>query len=274
MHNFDIKYAFAINMEKSKLKKAIIDQKEELELLSSRTKIIERNCFEKYLAYTESTQVKVIMGIRRCGKSILSYQLLKGKQFAYINFDDENLAGLSAEDLNDVLEVFYEAYGDYKYILLDEIQNIAGWELFVNRLQRQGFNTIVTGRNIPLKLFPFSFREFVKYHGIAVKDADLLSTKERGLLEKKLEESVLFFLVPRYSYKAKQRAIATRKICAIDTGMISALSISFSRNIGKIYENMAFLELLRRIPQHEIYYWQDICKNEVDFVVKEGMLRN
>jgi len=359
-------------MEKSKLKKAIIDQKEEIESLSSRTKIIERSCFEKYKAYAESTQVKVIMGIRRSGKSILSYQLLKDKPFAYINFDDENFANLTAEDLNDVLEVFYEVYGDFKYILLDEIQNIAGWELFVNRLQRQGFNVIVTGsnahllsrelsthltgRNISLELFPFSFREFIKYHGIVVKNADLLSTKDRGFLKKKLEEyistggfpevvrdpankkmylqslysdilnkdiiirykikfsktlreianslmsntashvsfnkiknmfnlksvhtalnylsfleeSFLFFLVPRFSYKAKERAIATRKIYAIDIGMIGALSVSFSRNIGKIYENMVFLELARRVAQSEIYYWQDIYQNEVDFVVKEG----
>ncbi|MBI2663867.1 ATP-binding protein [Candidatus Woesearchaeota archaeon] len=359
-------------MEKNKLKKAVIDQKEEIESLSSRTKIIERSCFEKYRAYSKSTQVKVIMGIRRCGKSMLSYQLLKDKPFAYINFDDENLANLAAADLNDVLEVFYEVYGNFKYILLDEVQNIAGWELFVNRLQRQGFNVIVTGsnahllsrelsthltgRNIPLELFPFSFREFLKYHGVVVKNADLLSTKERGLLKKKLgeyistggfpevvkdpankkaylqslysdilnkdiiirykikfsktlrdianslisntashvsfnkiknifnlksvhtalnylsflEESFLFFLVPRFSYKAKERVIAARKIYAVDTGMIGALSTSFSQNIGKVYENMVFLELARRMAQSEIYYWQDTYQNEVDFVVKEG----
>lgn len=374
MHNLDIKCAFILNMEKSKLKKAIIDQKEEIESLSSRIKIIERSCFEKYKGYTESTQVKVIMGIRRCGKSILSYQLLKNKPFAYINFDDENLANLTAEDLNDVLEVFYEVYGEFKYILLDEIQNIAGWELFVNRLQRQGFNVIVTGsnanllskelsthltgRNIPLEIYPFSFKEFIKYHGVVIGDTGLLSTKDRGLLKKKLEEyistggfpevvrdpankkvylqslysdilnkdiiirykikfsktlremasslmsntashvsfnkiknmfsmksvhtalnylsfleeSFLFFLVPRFSYKAKERAIATRKIYAIDAGMIGALSVSFSRNIGKIYENTVFLELRRRssMDHSEISYWQDIYRNEVDFVVKKG----
>ena len=76
--------------------------------------------------------------------------------------------------------------------------------------------------------------------------------------------------MPRFSYKAKERAIATRKIYAIDTGMIGALSVSFSRNIGKIYENMVFLELARRMAQSEIYYWQDIYQNEVDFAVKEG----
>src|SRR3989344_3815711 len=194
-------------MEKSKLKKIIIDQKEEIESLSSRVRIIERSCFKKYSSYLGSTKIKVIIGIRRCGKSILSYQLLKDKQFAYINFDDENLVNLTAEDLNDVLEVFYETYGNFKYILLDEIQNIAGWELFVNRLQRQGFNIIVTGsnanllsrelsthltgRHITLELFPFSFNEFIRYHGFEIKNVDLLSTKERGFLKKRFEEYVL-----------------------------------------------------------------------------------
>lgn len=189
-------------MDKNKLKKIIIDQKEEIGSLSSRKKLIEREYFSKYSHYIESSQVKVIIGIRRCGKSVLAYQLLKDLQFAYVNFDDEKLAGLGADDLNDVLEAFYEVYGDFKYILLDEIQNIAGWELFVNRLQRQGFNVVVTGsnshllsrelsthltgRHISLELFPFSFKEFLKYHDIDVKNIDLMSTKEIGFFKKKL----------------------------------------------------------------------------------------
>ena len=361
-------------MERSKLAKVIIDQKEEIASLPSRIRIIERGCFEKYKSYLASSQIKVIIGVRRCGKSILSYQLLKGKPFSYVNFDDEKLANLTADDLNDVLEVLYEVYGNFKHILLDEVQNIAGWELFVNRLQRQGFNIIVTGsnarllskelsthltgRHITLELFPFSFKEFLKYHNVNIKNTDLISTKERGLLKKKmeeyisiggfpevvkdpinknlylqslysdilnkdiiirhkikfsktlkdiattlmsnttshvsfnkiknifklksvhtaldylsfLEESFLFFLVPRFSYKAKERIIANRKIYAADTGMIDALSVNFSRDIGKIYENMVFLELIRRrlSMKSEIYYWQDIYKKEVDFVVKEG----
>ena len=361
-------------MDHNQLKKVIIDQKEEISLLSSRKKLIERNCFKKYRSYLESTQIKVIVGIRRCGKSILSYQLLKDKPFAYINFDDEKLANLSSDDLNDVLEVFYEVYGHFKFILLDEIQNITGWELFVNRLQRQGFNVLVTGsnsrllsrelsthltgRHIALELFPFSFKEFIQYHDVEIKNVELTSTKERGILKKKLEEyistggfpevvkdpiyqkvylqslysdilnkdiiirykikfsktlkdianslmsntaspvsfnkiknifrlksvhtalnylsfleeSFLFFLVPRFSYKAKKRVIANRKIYAIDTGMIGALNVNFSQNIERLYENMVFLELNRRKSKEkfEIYYWQDLYKNEVDFVIKKG----
>lgn len=361
-------------MEKNKLKKVIIDQREEIESLSSRIKIIERSCFEEYKRYIESTQIKVITGVRRCGKSILSYQLLKDKQFAYINFDDEKLVNLTAEDLNDVLEVFYEVYGDFKYILLDEVQNIEGWELFVNRLQRQGFNVVVTGsnanllskelsthltgRHITLTLFPFSFREYIKYQEFYLKNIEKLSTKERGFLKKKLEEYILiggfpevvkdtankniylqplysnilnkdiiirykikysktltdianslmsntgsyvsfnkiknifnlksvhtalnylsyleeaflFFFVPRFSYKAKERMVAVRKVYSIDTGMINTLGVNFSQNIGKIYENIVFLGLLRRstLLKSGVYYWQDLYQNEVDFVLSNG----
>ena len=374
MHKFNSFYALVITIERSRLKKAIIDQREEITSSYARMKVIERDCFEKYKPHLASSQIKIIMGVRRSGKSVLSYQLLKDKPFAYINFDDERLVNLVADDLNDVLEVFYEVYGNVQFILLDEIQNIPGWELFVNRLQRHGFNVMVTGsnahllsrelsthltgRHIALNLFPFSFREFLRYHSVELKNAGMLSSKDRGLLKKKLdeyitlggfpevskdpankraylqslysdivdkdivirhkikfsktlkeiasslmsytashisfnkiknmfglksvhtalnylsfmEESFLFFLVPRFSFKAKERAIATRKIYSVDTGMIDSLGVSFSQNRGKLYENMVFLELARRNPMErpEIYYWQDISQNEVDFVVRQG----
>jgi uncharacterized protein len=159
------------------------------------------------MIYVESTQIKVITGIRRCGKSVLSYQLLKNKHFAYVNFDDEKLISISVEDLNDVLEILYEVYSDFKYIFFDEIQNIPGWELFVSRLHRQGLNIIVTGsnanllsrelsthltgRHISLELFPFSFSEFIKYKDIHLKDVDLISTKERAAVKKMLDEYIM-----------------------------------------------------------------------------------
>lgn len=71
-----------------------------------------------------------------------------------------------------------EVYGRPQHLLLDEIQNLPKWELFVNRLQRQGFRLILTGsnahllsselsthltgRHLPIMLFPFSFRESLR----------------------------------------------------------------------------------------------------------------
>ena len=69
----------------------------------------------------------MITGIRRCGKSVFSYLMDKDSKFAYINFDDERLAGLKTEDLDRILQAFYELYGEIDYIILDEPQNIIGW---------------------------------------------------------------------------------------------------------------------------------------------------
>ena len=96
--------------------------------------------------------------------------------YAYADFDDERLANLGADQLNDVLEVLYKVYGDFNYLFLDEIQNVEGWHLFVNRLLRKKMHVIVTGSNAKLlsgelathlsgrakeiHLFPFSFREY------------------------------------------------------------------------------------------------------------------
>ena len=55
-------------------------------------------------------------------------------QFAYVNFDDERLVRLSADDLNDVLKCLYQIYGDLTHLFLDAAQNIEGGHLFVNRL--------------------------------------------------------------------------------------------------------------------------------------------
>ena len=122
-----------------------------------------------------SPQAQVVIGVRRSGKSTLCYQALqsKGVKFAYADFDDERLVNLQADQLNDVLEILYKIYGDFKYLFLDEIQNVEGWHLFVNRMLRKKMHVIITGsnakllsselathlsgRNKEIPLFPFSF---------------------------------------------------------------------------------------------------------------------
>ena len=118
----------------------------------------------------------ILSGIRRCGKSTLLHQLLKKlPNFYYLNFEDTRLDGFQIEDFEKLDEIFKEDYGKSEYYLLDEIQNIGKWELFVrSRLDRQkkfvitGSNasllskelgTRLTGRHINIELFPFSFSE-------------------------------------------------------------------------------------------------------------------
>ena len=86
-----------------------------------------------------------------------------------------------------------------------------------------------------------------------------------------LERAYLIFQVRRFSFKLKSQMLSPRKVYAVDTGLINTVSFKFSENIGRLMENLVFLELLRRrsykFADYEIYYWKD-AKGEVDFVVK------
>jgi len=139
----------------------------------------------------KSNLIKVVIGPRRAGKSSFSIHCLsKLSEFGYVNFDDEKLVDVA--DYNEIINAVDSVYNNPKYLLLDEIQNLAKWELFVNRLQRQGYNLIITGSNSNLLsselsthltgryssalIFTFSFKEFVKYGG---KELTEVETKER-----------------------------------------------------------------------------------------------
>jgi len=201
-------------MEKQTIKQIVLDQREEIKEIF-KTKIIEREIEEKVRDSLKDNLIKVIIGIRRCGKSVLSHQILKEKNYGYINFDDERLIGAKAEDLNDFLEVLKEINPDFNYLLLDEIQNVEGWELFVNRLKRMGHNLIITGSNSKLlskelsthltgrhfavELYPFSFEEFLKYKNFKYSKNDLYITENRALIKSLFGEYLKFGGFPELS---------------------------------------------------------------------------
>ena len=139
----------AIMLDKRNLEQILSDQQEELDIRRGET-LCHRP--EEALIDLSSTQAQVVIGVRRSGKSTLCFQALEkaGVKYAYVDFDDERLAKIQAEDLNDILEVLYKIYGDFNYLFLDEIQNIEGWHLFVNRMLRKRMHVIVTGSNAKL----------------------------------------------------------------------------------------------------------------------------
>src|SRR3989338_8560249 len=87
-----------------------------------------------------------------------------------------------------------------------------------------------------------------------------------------LEQVYLIFFLKRFSFKVKEQEKNPKKVYAIDTGLSNAIGFRFSENIGRLAENLVFLELKRAqtfYPERELYYWKDIHHREVDFVVKE-----
>src|SRR3989338_4249775 len=101
------------------LKSIIKEQWLELENIQKTEHIIQREGLPEAEEYLKYPNILVITGIRRCGKSIFSYLLERGHKFAYINFDDERLLGIKTEELNLVLQAFYELYGDIEYLIFD-----------------------------------------------------------------------------------------------------------------------------------------------------------
>jgi predicted AAA+ superfamily ATPase len=80
-----------------------------------------------------------------------------------------------------------------------------------------------------------------------------------------LEDSYLFFTLPRFSWSLKSVSVNQKKIYSIDTGFAQANSLSFSSDKGRLFENMIYLSLRRKF--NDLYYFSD--KGECDFVVKE-----
>ena len=176
----------------------ISDQKDELRVSS---KWISRQ--KESAINLDSDLAQIVIGVRRSGKSTLCMKRLleSGVNFAYVNFDDERFLDLSPQELNDVLSALYRVYGNFTHLFLDEVQNIKGWHLFVNRLLRQGIKMILTGSNANLlsselsthltgrynqiELYPFSFSEFCDYHQT---EKTSLSTKAQALRMRLLDE--------------------------------------------------------------------------------------
>ena len=187
-------------VDKRIIEQVLSEQYEELAVLKDITLCTRK---EEEQVDLDSNLAQVIIGVRRSGKSTLCYNVLKSRsdKFAYANFDDERFENLQTSDLNVVLEVLYKIYGDFKYLFLDEIQNINGWHLFVNRLLRQRMHIIVTGsnakllsgelathltgRNEQIELYPFSFTEWCQCKGI---DINSKTTKAEALRRAAFDE--------------------------------------------------------------------------------------
>ena len=158
------------------LQETILQQKVE------RNKLIQIDyqprCYhEQVEKYLKSNLMKLITGPRRAGKSVFSLLLLRGKRFAYLNFDDDKL--LKEFDEEHIMQVLKEVYSDYDYLLLDEPQNLPNWDLWVSKLYRRGYNLVITGSNsnllssemaslltgryLSIEILPFSLRETLEY---------------------------------------------------------------------------------------------------------------
>jgi len=215
--------------------------------------------------------IQVITGPRRSGKSFYAIHLLRQTgSFGYVNFDDERLTTLS--DYDQIISAVNSIYGNPRYLLLDETQNLPRWELFVNRLQRQGFRLIITGSNANLLsselathltgrhtvivLFPFSFEEYLATHAIeqtaAEKAAALEMYAEQGgypepLLKNIDRRDYLHTLLQSILYKDIIRRFRIRSVQGMDD-----LAMYLMSNIAREYSFNTLSKVTRCNSVHTV----------------------
>ena len=151
-------------------------------------KIIERDYLNKLIGVIGTPDIKIITGVRRSGKSKLLSQFkeyiekyIENYNIIDINFNElkyENLKEYPA--LNDYVESKYIAEKK-NFVLIDEVQMCEGFEKVINSFHASekydiyitGSNafllssdlaTLFTGRTFEIEIFPFSFKEFIKYY--------------------------------------------------------------------------------------------------------------
>lgn len=137
----------------------------------------------------------IVSGLRRVGKSTLLAQMAHklGKDaFYYLNFEDDRFLGFQAEDTNHLYQVLVETFGERKIFVMDEVQNVSGWEHFIRHFMDMDFKfyitgsnasllsrelgTRLTGRYVPIELFPFSFKEYLQFRRQEVPDLQRMTT--------------------------------------------------------------------------------------------------
>ena len=298
----------------------------------------------------------IITGLRRSGKSTLLRQYLNNKKpIYYLHFEDLRLSSFESSDFTKLDSLFEETLGKNGIYFLDEVQNIAGWEVYVRSLVDSGkevyvtgsnsslmskeLGTRLTGRHISEELYPFNFSEFclakkrkeslklfdeflvsgglpeyvlqedVRILESLVKDIiykDVLvrhRIREEAIVERlvsyilsnigteisynkiktlmgvgspntiislmdALEDAYFIFTINTFDYSLKKQLRNMRKVYCIDNGFITQTSLQFSKNLGRLLENLVFVELKRR--GYTIFFHKD--KGECDFIIKKKNL--
>ncbi|MDA3917416.1 MAG: ATP-binding protein [Deltaproteobacteria bacterium] len=160
----------------------------------------------------------VCIGVRRCGKSTLLYQIIadletqgvKRENILYLNFFDDRLHEIKQNNISLVLEAYFSIYPEKKgsekiYCFFDELQEAADWEPFVDRILRtekcsvfisgssakmlsKEIATQMRGRSLTWELFPFSFKEFLDFKRI---DYEKLTSRNRLIIQKYFNEYLI-----------------------------------------------------------------------------------
>ncbi len=209
---------------------------------------------------------------------MLAYELYPLSFKEFLNFDqikiEKSVVGIGKieKSLNEYLTsggfpeiVLLKEKTDKLRLLNSYFKDIIG--LDVAEISKENISTVETFGKYIIDAKYFSASKclnFFKSLGYKIGKQSILN------LEKNSQEGYLFFFVPIFSHTMKDRSQYPRKAYLGDTGFMYAISGKI--DIGRLFENIVFLELKKRINQNdEINYWRAENGSESDFVIREGL---
>lgn len=219
--------------------------------------IIRENYLSKIRPFYDQDLIKVITGIRRCGKSVLLKQIIdelktnnniKETQIIYINFEFEDYSFIKNDaDLNNYIVSQMKSSEKY-YLFFDEIQNVKNWEKAINSLKASknvsifitGSNsdllsgelaTHLAGRYVSFKMYPFTFKEVCEFKNIS----------DRNNVDKVFEDYIIWGGLPQRFMLTDEYQIRTYLSDIYDSIVVKDIVRRF---------NIKDIDLLNRIIEY------------------------
>ena len=181
----------------------------------------ERKLPEPVIRNKEFSEVQgkadVVIGMRRTGKTWFCYQKIreliaagiKKEEILYLNFEDDRLLEFNVNNFQEILDVYFGKYPENRnarcYFFFDEIQRIDQWEMFIRRLlDTENIQIFITGssskllgseiatslrgRSLATEIFPFSFEEYLKFHGLFSDRPKTFGANTSSILRKAVKD--------------------------------------------------------------------------------------
>jgi hypothetical protein len=199
-------------MDKEKLKILLKEQNDHIKEVED---LVKRELLDE-IKGRKSDLITIVAGLRRVGKSTLMNEIRKDHlhESYFVNFDDERFFDFTIEDFQTMQELLIELYGEREIYFFDEIQNIRGWERFVRRLHDNGkkvyvtgsnasmlsreMGTHLTGRHLSYSLYPYSFKEFLRFKKYELPIPEVLTTVEKSTLKRHFNEYIEAGGIPEF----------------------------------------------------------------------------
>jgi predicted AAA+ superfamily ATPase len=231
-------------------------------MFKNENELLNRDLYlNRLIAFQDSELVKIVTGVRRCGKSSLLKLMARhlrekgiaDEQIIQLNFESMQFRGMNVEALYQHVKESLPN-GKRAYLFLDELQRVPDWQDAVNAfrvdfdcdiyitgsnayLLSSEYATYLGGRTVEIEMFPLSFREFLDFHGYFVRERKNPS----GEIQKRIYDANEESYDPRELLDAYLKFGGMPGLADVGLGMDKALTL-----LDGVYSTVVVRDILER----------------------------